>query len=128
MINARNCVSFEVLMAVNMNITTFWVVTPCSLVCRYRHFGGICSLSFLPQGFKHSLTPKPWYLRPYYLGSQLIYSVIMRLLTEACLICFNIKQRKNRRVRGQVIGWRDKRDESRMKEVNECDNCMEVVK
>jgi hypothetical protein len=52
----------------------------------------------------------------------------MRLLTEACLICFNIKQRKNRRVRGQVIGWRDKRDESRMKEVNECDNCMEVVK
>jgi hypothetical protein len=32
---------FEVLVAVTMNRTLFWNVTPCNLVKIYRHFGGM---------------------------------------------------------------------------------------
>jgi len=35
--SARRC---EVLAAVRFNIESFWVITPCSLVCGYQHFTG----------------------------------------------------------------------------------------
>jgi hypothetical protein len=34
----------EVLMAVKTLILIFWVVTPCKLLGRYQHFGGIYCL------------------------------------------------------------------------------------
>jgi hypothetical protein len=38
------CMRFEVFMLSNMEITVFYDVTPCVLVYRYHHFGGICCL------------------------------------------------------------------------------------
>jgi hypothetical protein len=35
---------FEVLTVVNINITVIWVVTPQSLVDRYKFFGAACCL------------------------------------------------------------------------------------
>jgi hypothetical protein len=34
-----NFVTFEVLTAVNMKITVFWAVMPCSLEIRFQYFG-----------------------------------------------------------------------------------------
>jgi hypothetical protein len=39
---------FEVLTAVNMSVSFFWVATPCRLAGRYQHFGGIYCL-FSPE-------------------------------------------------------------------------------
>ena len=33
---------FVDLMAVKVHVVLFWIVTPCSLVCGNRHFGGLC--------------------------------------------------------------------------------------
>jgi hypothetical protein len=46
------CVGPEVPMAVNINTTVFWYVTPCSLLGRYQSFGRICC--FHLQGKKNS--------------------------------------------------------------------------
>jgi hypothetical protein len=44
-IRIKTCYArFQVLRAVNMKITAFWDVTPCSLVEMYCHFGGTSCL------------------------------------------------------------------------------------
>jgi hypothetical protein len=44
-------VGFEVLTAVNMKMTVFWVVVPCSLVEVYRRFRGACYVHHHPDDY-----------------------------------------------------------------------------
>jgi hypothetical protein len=39
-----NCVRSEILLAMNIEITVFWIVTQCSLVDGCQRFGGTCCL------------------------------------------------------------------------------------
>jgi len=48
--SARCVMKFEFLIALNINITIRWDVTPCNVVDRYQRFGGACCFKLQSTG------------------------------------------------------------------------------
>jgi hypothetical protein len=46
----KSDIRFEVLIAMNMKVTFFWDVTPCSLVARDQSFEGTCASNYPEDG------------------------------------------------------------------------------
>jgi hypothetical protein len=52
------CMIFEVLIAVTIKIKALWVMTPCSLIDRYRSFEKNCCLNLLSLRWRQQVHPE----------------------------------------------------------------------
>jgi hypothetical protein len=63
-------VKFKVLMVVKIQVEVFWVVTLCSVLVGYQHFGGPCYLCLQDEGGGSRVLRSTGILPQHYMVSQ----------------------------------------------------------
>jgi hypothetical protein len=89
-----NFVTFEVLTAVNMKITVFWAVMPCSLEIRFQHFGEAAPI-FKKSIRLHAISSQKTVIFLRNFCGVTIYSSCGNLsMTDMVLKCLNMLMRR----------------------------------